>query len=230
MGKGYHSRLSILNIRGDNVLIYVSGPYSTGDIDENIQASRQVAIKLWEMGHAVICPHTNTAHFEQDCTATYEQYIWGDLLIVSRCDAMVMTCGWGESPGANKERDYAIQLNIPVYEFPDLPTLHPTEVRCPIQSRSFLETVMQMYRVHLNKNADYSPANIMAPGELGLITRLWDKVARLMNLYGFRFEVSSPGVFVHPINPSNESIDDSFMDAAVYSVIGILLRRGAWGR
>lgn len=32
-----------------------------------------------------------------------------------------------------------------------------------------------------------------------------------------------------PKEPKNESIEDSLLDAANYSVIGLLLRRGQWG-
>src|SRR3990167_5863387 len=204
------------------MLVYVSGKY-TGDIDANIEAARRIAIQLLECGHAVICPHLNTQHFELDCKATYDDYIRGDLEMVARCDAMVMVPDWQNSNGAKIERDYAERLGIPVYEFPNVPDKHPTEKRCPEQARAFLETVMQMYRVHLSKNADYSPANILATGEIGLVTRLWDKVARLMNLQGFRFRVEYEGLEL-PKEPKHESINDTLMDAAVYSVIGLLLR------
>jgi hypothetical protein len=210
------------------MLVYVSGRY-TGTIDANIQAARAVAIALWEHGHTALCPHLNTQHFEQDCKASYEDYIRGDLEMVARCDALVMVAGWEESNGAKIERDYALGLGIPVFQYPEMPENNLTEQRCPKQSRAFLELVMQMYRVHLAKNADYSPANILATGEIGLTTRLWDKVARLMNLQGFRFKVEYEGL-VLPKAPKHESIDDTLQDAAVYAVIGLLLRRGLWGK
>lgn len=210
------------------MLIYVSGKYS-GDIAKNIAEARKVAIRLWEKGHAVLCPHLNTQHFEMDCNAEYDDYVNGDLEMVVRCDAMVMIPGWEDSRGAVIEKIYAESLGIPIYNFPDTPEKNLTEQRCPKQSRAFLETVMQMYRVHLAKNADYSPANILATGQIGLVTRLWDKIARLMNLQGFRFKVEYVGLEI-PKQPKHESIDDTLMDAAVYSVIGILLRRDSWGK
>jgi len=211
------------------MLIYVSGKYS-GDTDKNIEAARTVAVFLWEMGHSVICPHTNTANFEKFCNATYEQYIAGDLDMISRCDAMVMVGGWEESKGANIEKDYADRIGLPVYFAPNLPPLHPTEVRCPEQVIAFREITGLLYRTHLQKNADYSPANIMATGEVGLVTRLWDKIARLMNLTGFRFVIAEAGRMDAPREPKNEAIDDTYLDAAVYSIIGYMLRKGKWGR
>lgn len=210
------------------MLIYVSGPYTLGDIDTNIAKAREVAVELWKMGYAVICPHTNTAHF--DCPEIpYEAFIAGDVEMVRRVDALVMLPGWMESKGAVREHQVAEDAGIPCYVWPGVPPLPVTEQRCPEQSAAFLDTVMKMYRVHLAKNADYSPANILATGEIGLVTRLWDKIARLMNLEGFRFKVEFEKL-EPPKTPKHESIDDTLMDAAVYSVIGLLLRRNVWGK
>lgn len=214
------------------MLIYISGPYSAYEgstVEDNIARAAAVARALWEAGHAVICPHLNTAGFERTCQATYDQYIAGDLNMIARVDAMVMTEGWAFSKGANIELDYARAIGLPVYYWPEDVPLHPTEVRCPAQAQAFREIAGQMYRTHLQKNADYSPLNILMTGEVGLVTRLWDKIARLLNLTGFRAEIVR-SEFAAPRAPKNESIDDSLMDAAVYSVIGLLLRRGAWGR
>ena len=211
------------------MLIYTAGPYTRLDIPTNIDRAARIAAELWDAGHAVICPHTNTAHFEELCKrAGYEDFMQGCLDIISRCDALVMIPGWEESPGAQREYQYATSLGMPIYEWPQVPEPHPTELRCPKQSQAFREVVMQMYRVHLSKNQDYSPANILATGEIGLVTRLWDKIARLMNLTGFRFSVTGHG-YEAPREPRNESIDDTLMDAAVYSIIGLILRRGLWG-
>jgi len=45
------------------MLLYVSGKYSADtqqEIDENVVAAAEMAAKLMEMGHTVICPHTNS--------------------------------------------------------------------------------------------------------------------------------------------------------------------------
>ena len=107
--------------------------------------------------------------------------------------------------------------------------IHPTELRRPVQAQAFREILDRMYRTHLDKNADYSPANILGTGWVGLVTRLWDKMARMMNLAGFRLEVIN-SVYECPLEPKNESVDDTLMDMAVYAIIGLLLRAGKWGR
>ena len=106
---------------------------------------------------------------------------------------------------------------------------HFTEERCPEQVREFRKMIEEMYKVHLDKNADYSTANILGTGEIGVVVRLWDKMCRLMSLYGFRVKVS--GVeFTPPREPKNESIDDTLLDAANYSIIMRILRKGKWGK
>jgi len=105
---------------------------------------------------------------------------------------------------------------------------HPTEVKCPNQAAGFKALVDQMYQTHLDKNADYSPANILGVGEIGLIVRMWDKMTRLMNLLGFRIEVKFVE-YVGPKDAKNESVDDTYLDMAVYSIISLLYRSGKWG-
>jgi hypothetical protein len=181
------------------MLVYVSGRYSA---DKNLSAAQQiiqtqehielagrVAAELWDLGHAVICPHTNTSQFLVPTRATYRQIMKGDLMMVARCDAIVMLPNWKASNGATEEFEYAKKLGVPVYYYPDLPSLHPTEVRSPVQCQAFYETINQMYRTHLSKNHDYSPANILGPGEVGASVRLWDKAVRLANLNGIQLNL-----------------------------------------
>jgi hypothetical protein len=211
------------------MLLYVSGAYS-GNIDENIEQAAKIAAELWEKGHAVICPHLNTMHFEIRCPQVeYTTYINGDLNMIARCDGMVMVPNWTGSQGATIEKEYADSLKIPVWFYPDIPELHITEIRSPEQAQGFREIIGRMYRVHLDKNADYSPANIAGPGELGLATRIWDKCTRMMNLLGFKIDVTrSEHVDVAKI-PKNEPLEDTYMDLAVYGIIGLLFRQGKWG-
>lgn len=210
------------------MVVYVAGKYS-GDIDANIALARSVAIELWEEGHAVICPHLNTQHMEVDCKIDYEAYLQGDFRFVERCDAIVMLENWKDSKGAVREHSHAEEVGVPIYYYPDIPKVHPTEIQSPKQSRRFIQTVMRMYRTHLDKNADYSPANILGTGEIGLITRLWDKMARLMNLSGFHIQIAKSELRP-PRSPKNESIDDTYLDLSVYAIIGKLLREDSWGK
>jgi len=102
------------------MLIYTAGPYR-GDVDKNITKARMVAIELWESGHAVICPHMNTAYFNEDCGIEDDDYIRGDLKILERCDAIVMIPGWEKSAGATAEHNFATTQKIPIFYWPDYP-------------------------------------------------------------------------------------------------------------
>lgn len=96
-----------------DIVVYLSGKYS-GDIEENLKTARINAINLWEQGYTVLTPHLNTQHFEKDCLCVYDDYIAGDLSLLSRCDVIYMMDGWEDSSGAKMERDYAKSQNIPV--------------------------------------------------------------------------------------------------------------------
>lgn len=130
------------------MLVYVAGPYA-GDTDRNIEQAAQIAAQLWELGHAVICPHTNTAHFEKRCKVAYEQWIAGDLNMIARCDALVLTPDGHTSHGVQMERAYAESLGIPVYVAPDLPTLHAAELCCRESVQAARETAGRAYRQRL---------------------------------------------------------------------------------
>jgi nucleoside 2-deoxyribosyltransferase len=223
------------------MLIYISGPYSADTregIQANIDRAKAVAEVLLRMGHAVICPHMNTAHLGETVNLSHDQWITMDMEMLCRCDAVTVLPNWKASKGTVAEVDYAEELGIPLYFLSDnwmsdvdlcLPQLSPTEVRCPQQAKAFREILGRMYRTHLKKNADYSPANILGTAEIGLVTRIWDKVSRLMSLLGFRVEIVS-SVYTAPKAPNNESIEDTYLDNAVYSVIGLLYRMGVWGK
>ena len=47
-------------------VIFISGPYRGDSIDDNIDHASDIAQRLWKAGWAVICPHMNSMHFEED--------------------------------------------------------------------------------------------------------------------------------------------------------------------
>lgn len=110
------------------IVAYVAGPYrapTENGVWENIAAARAVAVELWKLGYAVICPHTNTAFFgigpEHD-----HIFLEGDLEFIRRLDpatdCMVMIPGWMKSSGAKGERLLAIECGLTVYYWPDVPS------------------------------------------------------------------------------------------------------------
>jgi nucleoside 2-deoxyribosyltransferase len=218
----------------DSMLIYLAGPIKANgvkSVEDNIKAAKFVALVLWKKGHAVICPHANTDFPMKLSMDTLDEKVWleGDFQMIARCDAMVVMPNYEHSIGTIQEIAFAQNRSIPIYYYPDVPETHPTEKTSPEQCAAFIDTIMSMYRTHLDKNADYSTANILGTGQLGVVVRLWDKIARLMNLSGFKLKVEQ-AEYDKPKEPKNESVDDAYMDAAVYAVIGQLVRKGKWGK
>jgi len=93
------------------IVVYISGKYS-GDVEANISVAREKAIQLWDAGYVALCPHLNTAHFNENGPCTYDDFIEGDLQLLSRCDVIYMLEGWDESKGAKIERDFAMMNGI----------------------------------------------------------------------------------------------------------------------
>ena len=98
---------------------YTAGPYrakTTYKIGKNIRNAEAVALELWKMGFAVICPHKNTALFDGECPDS----VWldGALELMYRSDLVVLCPGWETSHGTLIERDLAYNSKIPVFEWP----------------------------------------------------------------------------------------------------------------
>ncbi len=102
-------------------VIYVAGPYRDKRggwyVQLNIRAAEGVAMELWRMGAAAICPHLNTLHF--DGPLSINTILQGDFEILSRCDALVALPGWERSLGTMAEIEVAASLDIPVFYWPD---------------------------------------------------------------------------------------------------------------
>lgn len=97
------------------MIVFISGKYrgnSWQEIDQNIQHARQAAIRLWQKGYIVICPHLNTAHFDGYCTD--DVWLNGDLEILKRCDAIYLLSNWRDSEGAKTEKELAEKIGLKI--------------------------------------------------------------------------------------------------------------------
>lgn len=97
-------------------VIYIAGPFrgrSHWEECRNIRDAESLALRVWRLGHAALCPHLNTANFSGVCPD--EVWLKGDLEMLRRCDAILMTDTWMQSAGATAERERARKLGIPVF-------------------------------------------------------------------------------------------------------------------
>ncbi len=91
-----------------------------------------------------------------------------------------------------------------------------------VMSKTFAQAADEVFaecrELLIRKQQDYGHGNIMDFGELGVLVRVNDKVRRLRNLWeSDRLD-----------DPSNESVDDSWMDLLNYAAIALMLRRGTF--
>lgn len=97
-------------------MVFVAGPYrasSEWGVFQNIRRAETLALNLWELGLAVLCPHKNTEAFGG--AAPDKVWLDGALEMVRRSDAVVCTIDWEASEGARGEVALAKQLGIPVF-------------------------------------------------------------------------------------------------------------------
>lgn len=95
----------------------------------------------------------------------------------------------------------------------------------------FLEIQESQLEMFCKKNMDYGLNNIDMGGDTinkdedrmgalrGVTIRLGDKLNRLMNLV-----IKGNGI------SQNESVEDTYMDASVYSIIALIVSRRKWGK
>lgn len=96
-------------------VVYVAGPYrgaNAWEIEGNIRRAEALALEVWKLGAACLCPHTNSRFF-QDALPD-RVFLEGDLELLRRCDAILLTLDWRRSDGACTEHIYAINHGIVV--------------------------------------------------------------------------------------------------------------------
>jgi hypothetical protein len=92
--------------------VFVSGPYTLGDVAVNVKNAMDVGNDLINMGYYPFVPHLS--HFMHMANPQpYETWLFLDLKFLECCDARIRI--GGESNGADKEVAHARKLGIPVY-------------------------------------------------------------------------------------------------------------------
>lgn len=104
-------------------VVYVAGPYrdpSAWEREQNVRRAEALALEVWRTGKAVaICPHTLARFYEG--AAPDSVWLEGDMELLRRSDAILMTDDWRRSSGAYAEHKWALQRPMPVlYSLTDL--------------------------------------------------------------------------------------------------------------
>ncbi|HXJ56945.1 MAG TPA: DUF1937 family protein [Verrucomicrobiae bacterium] len=96
-------------------VVYVAGPFrgpTPWDVECNIRRAEALALEVWRLGAVALSPHCNTRHFDK--AAPDDIWLKGDLELLRRCDAMIVTPDWERSSGARAEVEYALSLGMPI--------------------------------------------------------------------------------------------------------------------
>ena len=94
-------------------LLYIAAPYrasTTAQIHNNIHEASLMAQFYWLQGFAVICPHTNSAHF--DGLISDKQFLAATTLMLSACSHIALHPRWSFSTGCLEEYEYAMNNAI----------------------------------------------------------------------------------------------------------------------
>lgn len=78
-----------------------------------MRKAETLALEVWKLGHAAICPHANTRFFQHECPD--QLWLDGDIAILKKCDGILMTPDWKQSSGAMIEHATALDEIIPIF-------------------------------------------------------------------------------------------------------------------
>ena len=94
-------------------LVYLAGPYSKGDVAQNVYNALRLADYIVQTGEAVpYVPHL-THFWHMMFPQPYEWWLEYDLIWLEKCDALIRIAG--ESGGADKEVVFANKKDLPCF-------------------------------------------------------------------------------------------------------------------
>ena len=85
------------------------------------------------------------------------------------------------------------------------------------QTKPVIKAMLDCLDLFDKKQRDYGSANIAVFGDPGILTRMFDKLHRLKNLYDRNGDAAV-----------DESIDDTITDICNYAAMMLVCRRGQW--
>ncbi len=92
--------------------IFIAGPYTLGDVAQNVKIAMDMANQLIDLGFAPYCPHL-THFLHMNHFQPYEKWLELDLVYLAFCDAIIRLPG--ASNGADGEVRRGVELKIPVF-------------------------------------------------------------------------------------------------------------------
>ena len=92
--------------------IFISGPYTKGDVALNVKRAMDLANELINLGFAPYCPHL-THFLHMNNSQPYEKWLQLDCEYLVLCDGLIRI--QGESLGSDKEVQLAKKKGIPVF-------------------------------------------------------------------------------------------------------------------
>lgn len=94
------------------IRVYVAGPYSKGDVAQNVRRAFEAGNKLADLGFAPFVPHS-THFWHMLFPRPYKFWLNLDNQFIPLCDALIRLPG--DSGGSDKEVALAKKNNIPVF-------------------------------------------------------------------------------------------------------------------
>lgn len=113
--EGHGGHVKVVYVAGPfrSVSAYMPGQQDAFGIQQNIMRAMELALEVWRAGAVALCPHGNTFCFQN--AAPDGVWLAGDLELLRRCDAVIMTPDWRRSSGAREEERYARAHGVPVF-------------------------------------------------------------------------------------------------------------------
>lgn len=96
----------------DVLRVYIAGPYTAGDVAMNVRQAVLAGLEIHRAGHVPFIPHLfHFAHYL--CPQDFAVWWALDLQWLKACHCVLRLAG--ESPGADRELEFAKTLGMPVY-------------------------------------------------------------------------------------------------------------------
>jgi len=93
-------------------VVYISGPFTNGDVVENVRSAVMVAEKIVQLGHTPYIPHLSML-WHMIAPHPIEFWYEYDTNFLRKCDCVLRI--EGESSGADAEVELAYDLGIPIF-------------------------------------------------------------------------------------------------------------------